>query len=73
MVVDMRWQSVAPSSSVSFSFYYGAAPNEAAALDAFDAVDGTTLSLGQPSDGLGQVDPNGPTFIFLIDGTQVEV
>lgn len=67
------WQSVAPSSSVSFSFYYGAAPNEAAALDAFDDVDGTTFSLGQPSDGVGGVDEHGPTFIFLIDGTPVEV
>jgi hypothetical protein len=62
---DFNFGTVAPGGSVSFTIFYGAAANRAAALGALAAVNAEAYSFGEPSntpDGT----PN--TFIFAFAG-----
>ena len=61
---DFNFGSLAPGATRTFTTYYGAAPNEATAIEALRAVGAQAYSLGQPStaDGATRGTPN--TFIF---------
>lgn len=72
-LIDLRWAAIAPGGSVTVTFYYGAAPNAAAAVDVLESLEANIYSLGQPSDVTGVLDPSGVTFVFAIKDVQIEV
>ena len=67
-VFDFGFDALAPSESVSFQIYYGAAGTEIEALNALAAVDAEVFSLGQPSSFGGRDEGIPNTFIFGFAG-----
>jgi hypothetical protein len=66
--IELRVGPLAPGASRTFSLFYGATSNKAAAISAVTAVGAQVYNLGQPAT------PNGPTLgtpitaIFAVDG-----
>ena len=71
-VFDFGFGLLGAGEEVSFNIYYGAAGNEADAIDALIAVGAEVFSLGQPStpDGASLGTPN--TYIFGFSGVEGE-
>lgn len=69
-VFDFDFGSVPAGEEITFTIYYGAAGNEAEALDALKAVGAEIYSLGKPRDGAGSDAEAGTpnTFIFAFAG-----
>jgi hypothetical protein len=61
---DFDFGALAPGASTSFNLYYGAAGNEAEAINALQSVGAEAYSLGQSSSELGPVAGTPATFIL---------
>ncbi len=62
--IDLGWLDPSFSPRVTFTMYYGAAPDEATALDALEEVGAELYSLGQPDTPTGATTGEPNTFIW---------
>lgn len=62
--IDLGWLDPFFSPRVTFTMYYGAAPDEATALDALETVGAELYSLGQPDTPTGATTGEPNTFIW---------
>jgi hypothetical protein len=65
---DFDFGSLAPGASKVFKLYYGAAGNEAEAMDALQSVGAEAYSLGQSSTDLGATAGTPATFVLAFSG-----
>ena len=59
-----------PRSSLTFTLYYGAAPDESTAIAATTSVGAQVYALGQPTTPDGPATGSPATGIFIIDGSE---